>query len=361
MSLDELEKYQIGILIERLKTLYPSIVNEATSLELMQKMLNSNQDFVSLSRELNMAFQDQTKLEGLLFKYQLKAQEVVLEKAEPEVQQALNMSEVTDFSKDGKTYIKITYRDGRVQIIENRSGKDTREIFEDVQRLKALNNLNGSMNAEAAFHELLKDYREVSIDNTMFMNQDKLEKTEQVKLNFVQMNFPNNQVFASVVENIFVIKGNPDITVEVIEKDGHYSLRQIEESSYRVKEEKQENIVSKVDIERPNEVKQENSIEELEKITEGMTEEEIVEYLRIHGKNPSQIMMILLSLEEAKANKKEADKNQFLEKPKQMVLKSPQKRGKMAAFVDTLYLAFLVGMISGAIFFAMLRFMLHSL
>ena len=357
MGLDELEKYQIGILIERLKTLYPSIVNEATSLELMQKMLNSNQDFASLSRELSMAFQNQTKLEGLLFKYQLKAQEVVVEKAEPKVQQALNMSEVTDFSKDGKTYIKITYKDGKVQIIENRSGKDTRKIFEDVQRLKALNNLNGSMNAEAAFQELLKDYREVSIDNTMFVNQDKLEKTEQVKLNFVQMNFPNNQV----VENIFVIKGNPDITVEVMEKDGHYFLRQIEESSYGVKEERQENNASEVDIERPNEGKQENSIEELEKITEGMTEEEIVEYLRIHGKNPSQIMMILLSLEEAKANKKEAEKNQTLEKPKQMVLKYPQKRGKMAAFVDTLYLAFLVGMVSGVIFFLMLRLLLYSL
>ncbi len=361
MGLDELEKYQIEVLIKHLKISYPNMFNENLIAELKEKMLNSNQDFVTLSRELNTAFQDQAKLEGLLFKYQLNAQETVAEKAEPEVQQALNMSEVTDFSKDGKTYIKITYSDGNIQIIENRSGKDTRKIFEDIQRLRALNNLNGSTNVETAFKELLKDYREVSMNHTTFVNQDKLGRTEQIKLNFVQMNFPNNQVLASTTENIFVIKANPDITVEVIEKDGYYFLRQIEESSYGVKEERQENASSELDIERPNEVKQENSIEELKKITEGMTEEEIVEYLRIHGKNPSQIMMILLSLEEAKSNKKVVEQNPTLEKPMQMVLKYSRSRGKMAAFVDTLYLAFLVGMISGASFFVMLRFILQFL
>ncbi len=361
MGLDELEKYQIEVLIERLKISYPNVLNELAATELKEKMLNSKQDFTTLSRELSIAFQDQIKLEGLLFKYQLKAKEIVTEKADGEIQQALNMSEVTDFTKDGKTYIKITYRDGRVQIIENRSGKDTKEIFKDIQRLKALNNIDGTMNAEAAFRELLKDYREVSLNNTMFLNQDKLEIKEQSKLNFVQMNFPNNQVFASVTENIFIIKGNPDITVEVIEQDGHYTLKQVGEASYGVQEEVKENVMPLETIERPNEIKQENSIEELEKITEGMTEEEIVEYLRIHGKNPSQIMMILLSLEEAKAVRKEEKQNETLEKPKQLILSNPKKRGKMAAFVDTLYLAFLVGMISGAIFFAMLRFILHSL
>ena len=61
------------------------------------------------------------------------------------------------------------------------------------------------------------------------------------------------------------------------------------------------------------------------------------------------------------AVRKEEKQNETLEKPKQLILSNPKKRGKMAAFVDTLYLAFLVGMISGAIFFAMLRFILHSL
>lgn len=361
MGLNELEKYQVGILIERLKNSYSDIFSEEAAFELREKMINSNQDFITLSRELNTVFQDQSKLDGLLFKYQLKAKKVVIEKAEDEVAQALNMSEVTDFTRNGKTYIKITYSDGKVQIIENRSGKDTRQIFEDIQRLKALNNIDGAMNAEVAFRELLKDYREVSLDNTMFLDQDKLGMREQSKLNFVQMNFPNNQVFASATDNIFIIKGNPDITVEVIEKDGNYTLEQIGEASYGVKEEKPENVRAETSIERPNEIKQENSIEELEKITEGMTEEEIVEYLRIHGKNPSQIMMILLSLEESKAAKKELAQETTLEKPKQLILKNPKKNGKMAAFVDTLYLAFLVGMISGAVFFAMLRLILHSL
>lgn len=359
MGLNELEKYQLEILIERLRSFYSDVFSEEVASELKEKMIHSNQDFITLSRELNTVFQDQTKLEELLFKYQLKIKKVLTEKAENEVEQALNMSEVTDFTRDGKTYIKITYGDGRIQIIENRSGKDTKQIFEDVQRLNALNNIDGTMNAEAAFRELLKDYREVSLDNTMFLNQEKLEMAEQSKLNFVQMNFPNNQVFASTTENIFIIKGNPDITVEVVEKEGRYTLKQVGEASYGVKEERQEKAIHEMPIERSNEVKQENWIIELEKITEGMTEEEIVEYLRIHGKNPSQIMMILLSLEEAKASKKEEQQVPTLEKPKQKILTNT--KGKMAAFVDTLYLSFLVGMISGAIFFAMLRFILHSL
>lgn len=359
MALNEMEKYQIDILIGRLKTLYPEIFNERTSLDLRRRMLDSNQDFTMLSRELNRAMQEQTRLEKLLYKYQLRADNV-RQKAETEIQMALNMSEITDFKRDGKIYIKITYSDGRVQVIENRNAKDTKQIFEDIQRLRFLNSMDGIMNAEAAFKELLKDYREVALDNVMFMNQDKLNMKEQSMLNFVQINFPNNRVLASVVENIFVIKGNPDITVEVLESNGNYSLKQVGEASYGVQEQRQEIVRTEMIVERPNNIKQENSIEQLEKITEGMTEQEIVEYLKIHGKNQQQIMLILLALEEAK-NKKEAEaKIELAEKPKQMVLK-PDIRGKMAAFIDTIYLAFLVGMISGATFFVMLRFLLHSL
>lgn len=94
------------------------------------------------------------------------------------------------------------------------------------------------------------------------------------------------------------------------------------------------------------------NIEELKRITEGMSEEEISAYLKLHGKNPSQIMMALLML-------KEAEKNVDTVIPKQMVLKN--KPSKKAAFVNSLYLVFLVGMISGALFFFMLQIILHSL
>lgn len=358
MNLNELEKYQIGVLLEQLKKLYPNELNESSIAELKSKMINSNQDFTTLSRELNLAFQNETKLEGLLFKYQLKAKEKITEKVEEKTTHALNMSEITDFIKDGKTYIKITYQDGRVQIIENRNGKDTTQIFRDIQRLKALNNIDGTMSTETAFRELLKDYKEVTLDNAMFINQEKLNLKEQSKLNFVQMNFPNNKVLASASENIFIIKGSPDITVEVIEQDGRYLLKQLGETNYGVNENNNEMLKIDSAFEKSNDIK-EHSIEELEKITEGMTEEEIVEYLKIHGKNQQQIMMILLALEEAKSKKVSLERQ--LEKPKQMVLTNPNMRKKMAAFVDTLYLAFLVGMISGATFFAILRVILHSL
>lgn len=100
-------------------------------------------------------------------------------------------------------------------------------------------------------------------------------------------------------------------------------------------------------------------IEELEKMTEGMLEDEIVQYLSLHGKNPGEIMMILLALEQSKEKKEQA--KTLVEKPNQKVLKNNKLNRKMAAFVNTLTLAFLVGMVSGIVFFVMLRIILHSL
>lgn len=273
MVLNELEKYQIEVLIERLKILYPNELDELLASELKNKMVNSAQDFMTLSRELSAIFHDESKLENLLLKYGLKTTEKIIE-------------------------------------------------GEKVQPV--------------------------------------LTPEDQAKLNFVQLSFPNNRVLASPSKNIFLIKGAPNITVEVIEQDGRYSLRQVEENN---SEKVQTNETFKIEktAERMNETQQDYSIEELKKITEGMTEEEIVDYLRIHGKNQQQIMMILLALEKAKETNKAIEQSESLESSKQLILTYPNKKGKMAAFVDTLYLAFLVGMISGATFFVMLRIILHSL
>ncbi len=362
--LDVLEKYQIEILIEQLEQKYPNELDNEIIANLKREILeNSRQDFSTLSKEIGELLKGNSQLDSFLAKYHMEAKnkEQLVQKTEQEVKQSLNMQEVTDFTRNGKTYIKITYSDGRTQMIESRNQKNTRQIFEDVQKLKAINNIDGIQNAEQAFQELLKDYVEVPLENNTFLNQEKLTSSQQSKLNFIAINFPNKKILASPEENLFIIEGNPNITVEVTEKDGHYQLRQMGESSYGVKEdeakEKEINNQEIQMVEQPNDNSFEYTTEQLLEITEGMSEEEIVEYLRLHGKNPSQIMMIVLSLEEER-NKKETEKQK--EQPKQLVLKNPNNN-KIAAFIDSLTLAFLVGVFSGIIFFAMLRIILQFL
>lgn len=375
MALDVLEKYQIENLIDHLLVIYPNDLDTTMIESLKQRVLESPLEASYLTREISELFKgDKNKLEGFLTKYQvpLKDLQASNKKTEEEVKLALNMQDVTDFTRDGKTYIKITYADGRVQMIENRNGKDTKQTFEDVQKLKAINNMDGTQNAEAAFQELLKDYIEVPFENSMFLKQEKLGREAQAKLNFVEAQFPKNQVLASPEENIFVVKGNPDITIEVVEKDGIYRLRQLEEFRYGVREETdvqsfhedsktiEEPSLNEV-IEQPNEQKESQEMERLELATEGMTEQEIVEYLRIHGKNPQQIMMTLLALEERKEAKRRKQEEPVLEKPKQMVLTNSNMQRKIAGFVDAMTLAFFVGVLSGTLFFAMLHLFLKYL
>lgn len=360
--LDVLEKYQIEILIEQLQRKYQNELDSQTIENLKKEILvNSNQNFSTLTKEIGELLNGNNKLEPFLAKYHVetKNKEQLVQKMEQEVKQSLNMKDVTDFTRNGRTYIKITYRDGHTQMIESRNQKNTKQIFEDVQKLKAINNIDGIQNAEEAFQELLKDYVEVPLDNSEFLNQEKLTGLQQSKLNFIKLNFPNQRILASPQENLFIVEGNPNITVEVTELNGHYQLRQIGEMTYGAKESKENQIVNQEIemIEQSNDNSLEYTTEQLLEITEGMNEEEIIEYLRLHGKNPSQIMMIVLSLEEER-NKTETEKQK--EQPKQLVLKSP-KNNKIAAFIDSLTLAFLVGVFSGIIFFVMLRIILQFL
>lgn len=368
MALDVFEKYQVENLIDHLKAVYPNDLDEGMIEQIKKSVVDSNVEASSLTREITILFKgDKNKLEGFLTKYHIRVKnlEQVTEKTEEEVKHALNMKDVTDFTRDGKTYIKITYGDGRVQIIENRNTKDTKQIFEDVQRLKSINNIDGSQNAEEAFKELLKDYIEVSLENITFTNQDKYDIETKARLQFVEMHFPNYQVLASPNENIFVVKANPGFTVEVVKRDGKYELKQLEEMGYGTSENSnnaEENVREEVPLFMEDKIEESNevsgySIEELEQITNGMTEEEIVDYLTIHGKNPQQIMMILLSLEELKDRKRQEQEIKLVEKPKQKVYKND----KMAAFVDSLMLAFLVGALSGSLLFIILRILLQTI
>lgn len=361
--LDVLEQYQIEILIEQLQQKYPNELNGQIIGNLKQEILeNSNQDFSTLTKEIGDILNGNNQLEPFLAKYHVgvKNKELFIQK-EQEVKQSSNIKEVTDFTRNGRTYIKITYRDGHIQMIESRNQKNTKQIFEDIQKLKAINNIDGIQNAKEVFQELLKDYVEVPLKNNTFFIPEKPTSSQQSKLNFMELNFPNQRIFASPQENLFIVEGNPNITVEVTELDGNYQLRQMGEYSYAVKEPAvTENEIINQEmqaIEQPNDNSLEYTTEQLLEIMEGMSEEEIIEYLRLHGKNPSQIMMIVLSLEEER-NKKETEKQK--EPPKQLVLKSP-RNNKIAAFIDSLTLAFLVGVFSGIIFFVMLRIILQFL
>ncbi len=145
-----------------------------------------------------------------------------------------------------------------------------------------------------------------------------------VKIHFVSDQFPSS----------FTVK-----------KNFNGVIKSFEENSGNEKEEFIfDSMEPKVSVMNPD-------LYELKKITDGMTESEMVEYFKFHGKNPEQIVQILSMLQ------KENEQVTLLEQPKQLVLKN----SKMAAFIDSLTLAFLVGAFSGILFFVILRLCLNAL
>lgn len=164
-----------------------------------------------------------------------------------------------------------------------------------------------------------------------FLIQNGVKEIEPIK-DFVERQFKGRLVLSSPQENIFIVQGDPNITVEVIKENGVYHLHTLT---------KEETINPDVAL----------------KNIESMNEEDAIQYLRSQGNNPGQITMMMLKREE----KKQQTEKVIEEKPRQFVLKNDKVNQKIAAFVDSLTLAFIVGTFSGALFFFILQLLLKHL
>lgn len=131
-------------------------------------------------------------------------------------------------------------------------------------------------------------------------------------------------------------------------------------TKYQVKAKTENQTKKSITIDKIDDFIALNEIAQIESATAGMTEQDTVQYLRSIGKNPQQITMIILALQNRRQTKIE-NKPEIYEKPKQMVLINPNVKQKMSGFVDALTLAFLVGTVSGTLFFAMLQLFIQHL
>lgn len=176
------------------------------------------------------------KVENIDEKLQVPNMELPQEETKKENQ--LNLENVSDFTKDGKDYIKMRYSDGSIKIIENSIGKSGKEIFEYLQSRYNINSSDGINNATMIFENLIKSYHEVKLTNVKNMTKEEynnLNLKEKELFNIIRRKYVGYEIIASPEENIYVISlpGKDEKVVSVEERNGMYVIEEVDEKGYR--------------------------------------------------------------------------------------------------------------------------------
>ena len=143
----------------------------------------------------------------------------------------VELVDVYDFRRGEQDYIKLTYSDGSVRILENHldsNGNSYKgeEIF-GVLKEKYGNDVTN------VFHQFTKnsievnlyDFRDISNKNVY----DQLSQGEQQLIKIVMSQYPDKKILSGASSNMFVIReeGKPDILVQVESLNGVYQVRPI--------------------------------------------------------------------------------------------------------------------------------------
>ena len=143
----------------------------------------------------------------------------------------VELVDVYDFRRGEQDYIKLTYSDGSVRILENHldsNGNSYKgeEIF-GVLKEKYGNDVTN------VFHQFTKnsievnlyDFRDISNKNVY----DQLSQGEQQLIKIVMSQYPDKKILSGASSNMFVIQevGKPDILVQVESLNGVYQVRPI--------------------------------------------------------------------------------------------------------------------------------------
>ena len=143
----------------------------------------------------------------------------------------VELVDVYDFRRGKQDYIKLTYSDGSVRILENHldsNGNSYKgeEIF-GVLKEKYGNDVTN------VFHQFTKnsievnlyDFRDVSNKNIYYQ----LSQGEQQLIKIVMSQYPDKKILSGASSNMFVIQevGKPDILVQVESLNGVYQVRPI--------------------------------------------------------------------------------------------------------------------------------------
>lgn len=150
----------------------------------------------------------------------------------------LNLENVSDFTKDGKSYIKMHYSDGNIRIIENSLNGSGQEIFKDYQSRYGINSNDGAINATNIFETLINEFHEVTLTNIKDMTKEEynnLKPKEKELFDIIRKKYVGYEIIASPEENIYVISsaGKEEKVVSVEERDGKYVIYDVDEKGYK--------------------------------------------------------------------------------------------------------------------------------
>jgi len=144
----------------------------------------------------------------------------------------VELVDVYDFRRGEQDYIKLTYSDGSVRILENHLDHDGKS-YKGEEIFSVLKSKYGSNDITDVFHQFVKnsievnlyDFRDISNKNIY----DNLSASEQQLIRIVMSQYPDKKVLSGSSSNIFVIReeGKPDILVQVESLNGVYQVRPI--------------------------------------------------------------------------------------------------------------------------------------
>ena len=143
----------------------------------------------------------------------------------------IDLVDVYDFKRGEQDYIKLTYSDGSVRILENHLDSNGNS-YSGEEIYSVLKNKYGN-DVTNAFHEFTKNSIEVNLyDFRDIRNKNiyyQLSQMEQQMIYIVTSQYPDKKILSGASSNMFVIQevGKPDILVQVESLNGVYQVRPI--------------------------------------------------------------------------------------------------------------------------------------
>lgn len=185
------------------------------------------------------------------------------------IKKQLNLSDITEFSSNGKDYFKFKSSDGQIYIVRN-MGDDSRELFMHILNTSNINYDDGKKNASEIFRRLNeKKFIEIQMTKSNEINDKEKNKSQMTIIKKLETKFPGKEIIASFEENIYIVKGNTtdeDILLSTSYENGKFKVRTIVQKTYGKKVDDTKNSDTKEEtksVEIPNDI-----LEEIENDTD---------------------------------------------------------------------------------------------
>lgn len=255
-----------------------------------------------INNKLSLLMKNQEETINYLNKLGIKANEKVNSNNLTEkIKKQLNLSDITEFSSNGKDYFKFKSSDGQIYIVRN-MGDDSKELFMHILNTSSINYIDGKKNASEIFRRLNeKKFIEIQMTKSDEINDKDKNKSQMAIIKKIETKFPEKEIIASFEENIYIVKGNTtdeDILLSASYENGKFKVRNIVQKTYGKKVDNIKNPNKKEEtksVEIPNDI--------LEEIENDIDVNNIIEEGLNNNLNDETIVEVATNTLQAKDNK----------------------------------------------------------